>query len=98
MSRTIKGAAEVRNEPPAAPLVEQARSDLRLALMRFVFAAELAEGVAARDGSRLGEGEVLRQASIWLGLRVLNRVGPCETSENPSDFHALSIVRHRHDR
>jgi hypothetical protein len=25
--RTIKGAAEVRDEPPSAPMVEQARSD-----------------------------------------------------------------------
>jgi hypothetical protein len=38
--------------------------------MRFVFATGLAEVAAARDESPLSEGDVLRQASIWLDLRV----------------------------
>jgi hypothetical protein len=63
--------------------------------MRFVFAAGLAEAAAALDKSRLSECDVLRQAAIWLDHRVSNRVWSCETSENPSNFHAMNIVRHR---
>jgi hypothetical protein len=63
--------------------------------MRFVFAAGLAEVVAARDGSRLCEGDLRRQASIRPDLRLLNLRGPWETSENPSGFHGMAMVRQR---
>ena len=61
--------------------------------MRFVFAARLAEVAAARDGGRLGEGDLLWQALIWLDFRVPSRARLCEPSENRSNFYVISIVR-----
>jgi hypothetical protein len=64
--------------------------------MRFVLAAGLAGVLALRDGDRLDARGLPRLLSNWLDFGLWNQLEERESSENPADFHAMSVVRHRH--
>jgi hypothetical protein len=64
--------------------------------MRFVLAAALAGVLALRVGDRLDARGLSRLLTNGLDFRVWNQLGERESAENPSDFHAMSVVRHRH--
>jgi hypothetical protein len=66
--------------------------------MRFVLAAALAGVLALRVGDRLDAGGLPRLPSNWLDFGLWNQVEERESSENPADFHAMCVVRHRHFR
>ena len=71
-SRTIKGVAEVRNEPPTAPIVEQARSGGEP--MRFVFARKTPDGSEPRIEC-LRQGPESGPQEVFLSQRMLRSLG-----------------------
>jgi len=86
-------------------MVEQARSDVRLALtnvskphrsrMRFVFEASLSEFEATYDSSGIRSAFPRRHALLGIDPETLTRVWSHPMTSNPSNFHAMGVVRQR---